>query len=258
MDNHRNNPIVPERDDSLGRGSSGSQSEPYKSRETAKKSSNLSSVWKMVALLALLGMMAVSWFGWQQYQQFTVLQERFQILDSRLNNTDESVNQSGVAMQVNIGKHSDQLKKHWSEIRKLWGVANDKNKGNITKNSKDISFLASKRNELESSLKQLREQVDKDRMAALGVGENFFGLSADMDKLSQSLNDYFVAVEKLKDTLKQQDKQIRSNLEAVQSMDAFRRQIYQKILNLEKKIQTQNDQSQAMSETADSNGLNPE
>jgi uncharacterized coiled-coil DUF342 family protein len=258
MDNHRNNPIVPERDDSLGRGSSGSQSEPYKARETTKSASNLSSAWKLIALLALLGMMAVSWFGWQQYQQFSVLQERFHILDSRLNNTDESVNQSGVAMQVNIGKHSEQLKKHWSEIRKLWGVANDKNKGKIAKNSKDISFLASKRNDLEASVKQLHAQVDKDRAAALGVGENFFGLSADLDKLSQSIDDYFAAVENLKTTLKQQDKQIQSNLEAVKSMDAFRRQTNLKILDLEKKIQAQSVESSLKTQNIDSNTLSPE
>ena len=173
MDNQRNNPIVPERDDNLGRSSSGSQNEPYKSRESAKPKGDFSSTWKLIAAVALLGMLAISWFGWQQYQQFVELQQRFEVLDSRLNNTDESVNQSGAAMQVNIGKHSEQLKKHWSEIRKLWGVANDKNKGSIAKNTKDISFLASKRSELESSLAKLRAQAEKDRMSVEGVGENF-------------------------------------------------------------------------------------
>jgi uncharacterized coiled-coil DUF342 family protein len=168
------------------------------------------------------------------------------------------VNQSGVAMQVNIGKHSEQLKKHWSEIRKLWGVANDRNKGKIAKNSKDISFLASKRNDLEASVKQLHAQVDNDRAAALGVGENFFGLSADLDKLSQSIDDYFAAVENLKTTLKQQDKQIQSNLEAVKSIDAFRRQINLKILDLEKKIQAQSVESSLKTQNIDSNTLSPE
>lgn len=239
MDNQRNNPIVPEREDGLGQGSNGSQSEPYKSRESQKNPDNLSSVWKLVAALALFGMLFVSWFGWQQYQQFVELQQRFQVLDSRLNNTDESVNQSGVAMQVNIGKHSEQLKKHWSEIRKLWGVAGDKNKGNISKNTKDISFLASKRNDLETAIKKLRSQVDKDRLVAEGVGENFFGLSADMDKLSQSLDDYFLAVQNVKATIVRQEKQIQSNLEAVKSVDAFRRQVNQKIIDLEKQIEKQ-------------------
>jgi chromosome segregation ATPase len=142
-------------------------------------------------------------------------------------------------MQVNIGKHSEQLKKHWSEIRKLWGVAGDKNKGNISKNTKDISFLASKRNDLETAIKKLRSQVDKDRLVAEGVGENFFGLSADMDKLSQSLDDYFLAVQNVKATIVRQEKQIQSNLEAVKSVDAFRRQVNQKIIDLENQIEKQ-------------------
>lgn len=258
MDNQRNNPIVPDRDDSVGRGSNGAQSEPYRSREAAKPADSLSSTWKFIAVVALLGMLAVSWFGWQQYQQFVELQQRFAALDSRLNNTDESVNQSGVAMQVNIGKHSEQLKKHWSEIRKLWGVANDRNKGKISKNAKDISFLASKRSELETSIKNLRAQIDKDRAAAEGVGENFFGLSADMDKLSQSLDDYFLAVQNLKQSLKQQDKRILANIEAVKSMDAFRRQVNQKILNLEKKIEKQNVEAQNLSPQSDANTLGPQ
>ena len=257
MDNPRNNPIVPEREDNLGRGSSGSQSAPYKARETVKLSDSQSGPWKFIATAALLGMLAISWFGWQQYQKFVDLQQRFQVLDSRLNNTDESVNQSGVAMQVNIGKHSEQLKKHWSEIRKLWGITNDKNKGNISKNAKDISFLASKRNELESTLKKLRDQVDKDRVAAEGVGENFFGLSADIDTLSQSLEDYFSAVQNIKTSLKQQDKKIQSNIEAVSSMEAYRRQINQKIVKLEKKIENLSVKSQMLDQRSDSNTLSP-
>ena len=70
------------------------------------------------------------------------LQSRFELLESRLSSTDESVTQSGAAMQVNISKHSDELKKHWSEIRKLWGVTNDINKTKISDNKKDIAFLA--------------------------------------------------------------------------------------------------------------------
>ena len=132
-----------------------------------------------------------------------------------------AITQSGVAMQVNIGKHSEQLKKHWSEIRKLWGVTNDKNKAKIGKNTKDISFLASKRSELEVAIKNLRAQIGKDRAAAESVGENFFGLSADMDKLSQSLDDYFLAVQNLKQLLKQQDKKILANTEAAAMLRYF-------------------------------------
>ena len=81
--------------------------------------------------------------------------------------------------------------------------------------------------------------MDKNRLVTEGVGENFFGLSADMDKLSQSLDDYFLAVQNVKATIVRQEKQIQSNLEAVKSVDAFRRQVNQKIIDLEKQIEKQ-------------------
>ena len=239
MDKQHKNPIVAERDGPINIASSSLKKESYKSKKSQDESQSLSSIWKVFALISFIGLLAVSWIGWQQYQAFTELHKRFEILNSRLNNTDESVNQSGAAMQINIGKHSDQLKKHWSEIRKLWGVANDKNKGKIATNTKDIAFLAAKRKEVNDSLNNLKAQLDKDRASAEAVGENFFGLSADMDKLNASLNNYFNALETIELSIAQQNKKIQSSLEAIASIDAFRRQVNQKILKLEKAVAQQ-------------------
>ena len=79
-----------------------------------------------------------------------------------------------------------------------------------------------------------------------------------MDKLSQSLDNYFLAVQNLKQSLKLQDKKILANVEAVKSMDAFRRQVNQKILNLEKKIEKQSVEAQNLSPQSDANTLSPQ
>jgi chromosome segregation ATPase len=239
MDKQQKSPIVAERDGLISSASDGLKKESYKAKKSIVEGQGLSSMWKAVALISLLGLLMVSWIGWQQYQAFAQLHERFEVLDSRLNNTDESVNQSGAAMQINIGKHSDQLKKHWSEIRKLWGVANDKNKGKIASNAKDIAFLAAKRKELNKALNSLKIQLDKDRATAEAVGENFFGLSADMDNLNDSLGEYFKALEKIELSIVQQNLKIQNNLEAMASVDAFRRQVNQKILKLEQAVAKQ-------------------
>jgi chromosome segregation ATPase len=239
MDKQHKSPLVAERDGPINSGSDPLTKEPYKAKKLQNESQGLSSIWKVIALVSLLGLLAVSWIGWQQYQAFTLLQERFETLDSRLNNTDESVNQSGAAMQINISKQSEQLKKHWSEIRKLWGVANDKNKSKIATNAKDIAFLSAKRKEVNVSLNNLKAQLDKDRTSAEAVGENFFGLSADMDKLSTSLNHYFKTLEKIELSLAQQNKKIQLSLESIASIDAFRRQVNQKILKLEQAVAKQ-------------------
>ena len=79
--------------------------------------------------------------------------------------------------------------------------------------------------------------------------ENFFGLSADMDGLTESLDDYLVAVQKVQAGLEQQDKRVQANLEAVKSMDAFRRQMNQKVLEIEKKIAKQTAKPPAKPQT---------
>jgi chromosome segregation ATPase len=89
------------------------------------------------------------------------------------------------------------------------------------------------------SLNNLKAQLDKDRTSAEAVGENFFGLSADMDKLSTSLNHYFKTLEKIELSLAQQNKKIQLSLESIASIDAFRRQVNQKILKLEQAVAKQ-------------------
>jgi hypothetical protein len=64
-------------------------------------------------------------------------------------------------------------------------------------------------------------------------------------------------VQNIKQSFAQQDKKIQSNNEAVKSIDAFRRQVNQKILNLEKKIEKQSAQAQDMDQKSDSNTLSP-
>ena len=85
-------------------------------------------------------------------------------------------------------------------------------------------------------------QIKKDRANLNEVGENFFGVYADMDSLNVSLDEYFLALQKVQASVGEQDKRVQSNLEAVRSIDAFRRQINQKILELEKKIANQSAQ----------------
>lgn len=231
MDKERINPIVAERDDMIGRpsgNSKGDTSVGKTSSRTATASEGMSGIWKLLVLISFVGLVVGGCIGWQQYQNFILLQERFEVLNSRLNNTDESVTQSGAAMQVSISKQGEELKKHWSEIKKLWGVANDKNKGKIEKNIQDIKFLANKRLELET-------KASKDRDKVQGITENYLGLTADLEALNISLTEQKTALNKLQLTLNQQQRQVQNNNEAIMSIDGFRRQTNQKLLKLEQR-----------------------
>ncbi len=233
MDKKPRSPIVAERDDMIGRTTSDKRADQANSKTSATSragANGLSGSMRWLVLLTFFGLIGAGFFGWSEYQQLSTkhetLQARFELLESRLSSTDESVTQSGAAMQINISKHSDELKKHWSEIRKLWGVTNDINKGKIEKNQKDISFLASKRQALETA-------VAKDSKSLKALSGNYLGISADLDAANENMRNYADGLNRLNNSLSRIDRELKSNAEAVESMEAFRRQINQKIYALE-------------------------
>ena len=125
------------------------------------------------------------------------------------------------------------MKKHWSEIKKLWGVSNDINKKKIEANKKDINFLSSKRATMEKSLSSLETQAEKDSKTLANVGGNYLSMSADLDAINQQAREAADSLNRLQDAVSRIDSQLKKNAEAIESIDAYRRQINQKIYNLE-------------------------
>ena len=228
----RVNPIVAERDDMIGRPASGSRTEKAVAGKgsPSNASASLSGLWQFMIVIAFFGLLGGGGYGLLQYQDLSQrhdsLQQRFEDLESRFSSTDESVTQSGAALQLNISKQGDELKKHWSEIRKLWGVTNDINKKKIDKNQKDISFLANKRNSLET-------MIAKESKSLKALSASYLAINADMEAINNSLQGQADELDLLQTSIKQIDRDIQNNMEAVKSMEAFRRQINQKIYQLE-------------------------
>ena len=232
MDKKRVNPIVAERDDKIGRPASGPRSDKSATAKAgaASASASPSGLWQALILIAFLGLLGGGGFGWLQYQDLSLrhdsLQKRFDDLESRLSSTDESVTQSGAALQLNISKQGDELKKHWSEIRKLWGVSNDINKGKIEKNQKDISSLA-------NAVNRYQAKHAKDSKSLKTLSANYLAINADMDAINNGLQAQAGELKSLEASIVRIDQDISNNMEAVKSMEAFRRQINQKIYQLE-------------------------
>ena len=229
MANKPINPIVAEREDMIGRPNSGPAS-ARKSDRVRDTTSGLSGGWKFLIWLALLGLIGASGLAWLEYQHLVgkhqSLLQRFDALESRLSSTDESVTQSGAALQIKISRQGDDLAKHWSEIKKLWGVTNDINKGKIDKNRADVAFLS-------SQLIPLQAAVKKDNKIIDSLGESYFGFSADLDAANEHLRTFADGLNSIQKSLATTEAQIKNNAEAVESMEAFRRQINQKIYALE-------------------------
>ncbi len=242
----RINPIVAERDDMIGRSSTSTSSLKNGSsggdgKRPGGGSSNGSSKGSggsnILVLIVLLGLIGAAAFGWVQFSALSNnhsdLQQRFEALESRLSSTDESVTQSGAAMQLKISKQADELKKHWSEIRKLWGITNDINKAKIEGNKKDIAFLASKRTAIEKSVAELSARVDKENRSLTNLSGNYLAITADIDGVNSRVRALSDKLAALRSTLTSLDRQLKANAEGIESMDAFRRQTNQKIYALE-------------------------
>jgi hypothetical protein len=231
----RNNPIVAERDDMIGRSASsarteGSSGNGSNGNGSSGSAGGMSGLWKFLVLAAFFGLLGAGGFGWMEYQKLSAkhsaLQERFELFESRLSSTDESVTQSGAAMQMNISKNTSQLKKHWTEIKKLWVVTNDINKGKIDKNQKDIAFLGSKRTALEKIVVKEGKKIG-------ALSANYLGLSADVDATNESMRNQSDGLNRLKTSLQLLEREIQNNADGVKSMESFRRQTNQKIYALE-------------------------
>ena len=94
-DKNRINPIVPERDDMIGRSSSsgassGKKNSPKSDNTRSPKGSGGSGggFWKLLIALLFIGLLGAAGFGWIQFnalsKNHTDLQQRFDALESRL------------------------------------------------------------------------------------------------------------------------------------------------------------------------------
>jgi chromosome segregation ATPase len=240
MDNKPRQPITADRDDMIGRKRSDDQIPSLGGGGTSggDKTSGLS---RAIILLSFIGLIVMGTFGWLQYQGLLEKHEdllsRFDLLESRLSSTDESVTQSGAAMQITINKHNDQLKKHWSEIRKLWGVSNDTNKKKIENNKKDIAFLASKREKTENAIGGISKRIDKESTNVSDVAISHMALTEEIEVTNQQLRNYIAQLNGLKSTQTKFSRSLSENSDAISAMDSFRRNMTQKIYQLEQRPQ---------------------
>ena len=237
-DSRRINPIVPERDGMIG-GTTATRASNKTSSAASRSAPGvaLGGGWKFLILAVMVTSAAAAVIGWMEFSSLQsnhlALQQRFDNLESRLSSTDESVTQSGAAMQVKLSRHQDELQKHWSEIRKLWGVSNDTNRGKITKNETDIVFLAQKRVALEASMTAVSARLEADNKRAATLSGNYLEMSGDVAEIHSKLRGLQDAQSQISAVNKRVERQLKSHSEAIESMDGFRRQTNQKLYKLE-------------------------
>ena len=236
--NRRMNPIVPDRDAMIGgSGPAKSHQRNPGMHQNGGDGSGLGRGWKFLFLVGFSTLGLGAFGGWLEFSSLKAshdtLRQRFDEVESRLSSTDESVSQSGAALQVKLSRQQDELDEHWSEIKKLWGVSNDINKGKIEKNKNDIVFLAQKRVELEQLAADLKTAMENREKRITAVNVKSLELSEDIATLHQQLRDMDDDARKISELINRLERQLKSHSEAIDSMDGFRRQINQKLFRLE-------------------------
>ena len=240
MDKKSTPPIVPDSREMIGRkgsSNSGGQGNSNVNKSNKPSISGGGSSNKFSVLILLLLLIAGGYGGYEYVvleKKHENLSIRFDELESRLMSTDESVSQSGAALQLKLSKHESDLKRHWSEIRKLWGVSNDRNKTNIASNKKDISFLANQNNHSKANLELTEKRVTDNKTLYSNTDKELKALDKNIMKLSDRLNKMKIL----------QDKHERSQVEideAVAAIDSFRRQTIQKLYSLEQRVKSMSE-----------------
>lgn len=241
--------IVPERDEALQRKRSVRPGEtaakrtaepgakPAKVKKARGGSSSGAAPWLFILILLSFG---VSGYLFYQLQAMVEIQgrvgQRVASLEGRLSVTDESLSESGAAMQALLQDHAAELELHMSEIRKLWGVAYDTNRKSIQDLQNALASIEQQLGTVRTSLQTQESQV-AGRVDSLG--SELLILSADVEDVLARIRDTRDALNEQERNLNQLQQARLETAEAIDSIDSFRQQFNQRLIQLENTVRAQ-------------------
>ena len=240
--------IVPERDEIRSRPAMKKTASPSPSSgqtkqvKTTPKSSSLSfmTVVLCVFVVLLSGACAYLYIQTQMLEsERNALTERVADIESKLSVTDESLSQSGAAMQAVLKEHSAELETHMSEIRKLWGVAYDRNRAAIETLQKDQKNTGARINSLSGSVAKLDPIIkgyDGIQSRLETISSELLVKSATLDDLSSRVRELSDGTAKIRSEIGTQSSSIQQHQEAIDAIDQYRIQINQRLLRLEQSL----------------------
>lgn len=240
--------IVPERDEIRPRARTTTARQPPSSAKPsssttvskpAKKSSGFSVVTFFLGLFVVLLVGACAFLYLQTTElelDKVALEGRIADIESKLSVTDESLSQSGAALQSVMKEHSNELELHMSEIRKLWAVAYDRNRVAIEElqaNQKNIDTRIDSLVSAASKLDPLVQGYSGIESRLETISTQLLVQSATVDDLSSTDRDLADNLNKLSTGINTQSEVISDLQEAIDAIDQYRLQINQRLLRIE-------------------------
>lgn len=223
--------IIPERDE-LASYQRQKNSRPKSDNGSTGGAGIFARLFITVALIA--GAVACAWAFQLQAQLeragalLNQYEKRIADLEDRLSDTDESVSQSGVAMQVKI-------KELYFEVDKLWASAWRKNKADIDANKNSAaSNTANLKTQKKTQKEQLAKLVSVD--ARLDKLDKLTGSISQMSENRRQLEKLGDQLYSLNLDYAQLKKRVSTNEEWVESINGFRKQVNRNMSHLQQSV----------------------
>ena len=154
------------------------------------------------------------WF----YSGLTQQQENLNQINSRLISIEESVLNQNNSSEERVGSILQDIKLLNSEIRKLWDLSNKRNK-------KNISLLETKVNEITEATNTTNQNFDDIKNRMENINDSISEVQSRLAKLSS-----------LELSTGIYDQKFKELFEAIDSIDAYRIQINQRLLDIDKEL----------------------
>ena len=199
------------------------------------------SFWLLISLI-LLACTASAWLFVQTRAlaaERDALAQRVEQIESKLSVTDESLSESGAAMQAVLQEHSDELELHMSEIRKLWGVSYDRNRPAIEELKTQQENMSARMNSFNSALTKadpIIQGYDGMQSRLETISSQLLAQSATLDDLSARTRSLADRANSLQSEIQANDGTIQQHEEAIEAIDEYRLQVNQRLLRLEQSL----------------------
>lgn len=250
--------IVPERDELRPRNktavkrtsasaadSKSSRPKPAKTTATQPMPRQGSSMMTMVLAVFVVLLSGTCAFLYLQTQNLNtereILASRVADIESKLSVTDESMSQSGAAMQAVLKEHSEELELHMSEIRKLWAIAYDRNRVAIEALQKKDKSTAARLDSVSGSIAKMDPvlkgyQGMKSQLET--ISSQSLVQSANLDDLSAQARENSDKLSGATSQLSAQNAALEEIEAAIEAIDQYRIQTNQRLLRMEQSIQS--------------------
>ena len=198
---------------------------------------------RVVSVILLLGLVSAGWFLFVQQHELGEERKRLDqanqrliVLEERLSATDTAIMQEGQDTKEQIGFWQD-------EIRKLWAVSNERNKKWIKDNERNISKINANIDVVLASTRDIKAAVDRHESAVnqqQAVIDQLTSLDLQLQQIVRSQRDLVDKVNNTNASFSQirgdLSGKVNDNVEAIESMDAYRVTLNAKIRELELRL----------------------